>query len=69
MKYKRIKLSLVKRSAMTGVACPACGSVKSSVSYVRMRGFGILRQRKCDACGAEFKTGETVISPSDLKKS
>jgi hypothetical protein len=68
-KYQRVKLSLLKRSAMTGIACPVCGATESSVSYVRLRGFGILRQRKCLSCGAEFKTGETVLSAPDSKKS
>lgn len=69
MKYQRVKLSLLKKSAMTGIACPFCGSTKSAVSYVRLRGFGLLRQRKCQDCGAEFKTGETVISDPVQKKS
>lgn len=44
-----------------GMPCPKCSMGNTQVKDTRSRSGGILRRRRCPACGERFSTLETVV--------
>ena len=45
-----------------GVRCSVCGSQRSMVMETRSNNGAVYRRRKCQACGARFKTREQAYA-------
>lgn len=42
--------------------CPKCSGTDTKVVATRTKGDAITRQRRCEACGHQFRTAETRLS-------
>ena len=48
---------------LKGLACPSCGSRRLRVTYTRAGAGGTVRRsRRCQECGARFRTGEALLA-------
>jgi len=43
-----------------GLVCPACGGRRFTTVYTRRRNLGIVRRKRCRACGKAITTRETL---------